>query len=83
MQADRQGLEVDQNFDAFQRIVGELLTEHRDRYALMRDAKIVEFFDTPGDAYREGMCRFDDEIFSIQEVTDQPIDLGFFSHVAN
>ena len=27
--------------------------------------------------------RFEDGIFSIQEVTDEPIDLGFWSHVAH
>lgn len=75
--------EVDANYDAFQRVLGDLLAQHRDQYALMRDRGIIGFFTRPGDAYREGLERFPDERFSIQEVTDEPIDLGFFSHVAH
>ena len=82
MDTARQKQEVDRNYDVFMRMVGSLLPEHRDQLALMRDGKIVEFFDKPGDAYRAGIERFSDGIFSIQEVTDEPIDLGFWSHVA-
>lgn len=82
MDDSRQRLEVDRNYDAFMRVLGSLLPEHRDQLALMRDGQIVEFFDKPGDAYRAGVDRFPDGIFSIQEVTDEPIDLGFWSHVA-
>ena len=46
----------------------------------MLDGAIVALFDKPGDAYREGVARYADEVFSIQEVTDEPIDLGFRSH---
>jgi hypothetical protein len=42
----------------------------------------VAFFKKPGDANRAGVEAFPDGIFSIQEVTDEPIDLGFWSHVA-
>jgi hypothetical protein len=82
MDAQRQRTEVDQNYDAFMRVLGDILPGHRDQYALMRDCAIVAYFDKPGDAYREGLARYADEIFSIQEVTDEPIDLGFWSHVA-
>jgi hypothetical protein len=78
----RQKLEVDRNYDVFMRMLSSILDDHRDEYALMRDGKIVEFFAKPGDAYRTGVARFPDQIFSIQEVTDEPIDLGFWSHVA-
>lgn len=78
----RQKLEVDNNYDVFMRALGSLLAEHRDQLALMRDGQIVGFFDKPADAYRAGVERFPDGVFSIQEVTDEPIDLGFWSHVA-
>ncbi len=74
--------EVSANYDAFQRVVGRLIASHRDQFALMRNAQIVEFFEKPGEAYRAGVARFSDARFSIQEVTEEPIDLGFFSHVA-
>jgi hypothetical protein len=61
--------------------LGSLLPEHRDEYALMRDSVVVDFYRKPGEANRAGVERFPDQIFSIQEITDEPIDLGFWSHV--
>lgn len=78
----RQKAEVDRNYDVFMRMLKSLLPEHRDEYALMRDGEIVDFFTKPGDAYREGLARYSDRVFSLQEITDEPIDLGFWSHVA-
>ena len=82
MDQSRQKLEVDRNYDVFMRMLSALLPEHRDEYALMRDGKIVGFFKKPGEANRVGVDMFPDGIFSIQEVTDEPIDLGFWSHAA-
>jgi hypothetical protein len=65
------------------RMLGSLLPEHRDKHALMRDGEIVGLFAKPGEANRAGVQRYPDGIFSIQEVTDEPIDLGFWSHVAH
>lgn len=81
MDRELQAREVDRNYDAFVRILGTLLPDHRNQFALMRDAKVVDFFERPGDANRAGVDRYPDQIFSIQEVTDEPIDLGFWSHV--
>lgn len=83
MDVERQDREVDRNYDAFVKVLAHILPEHRDRLALMRDGKIVDFFDKPGDADRAGYERFPDGIYSIQEVTDEPIDLGFWSHVGH
>lgn len=82
MDAERQRQEVDRNYDVFMRILSDLLPEHRDEYALMRDGEIIGFFTKPGDAHKAGVKTYADGIFSIQEVTDEPIDLGFWSHVA-
>lgn len=79
---DRQKEQVDRNYDAFVRQLADILPEHRDEHALMRDGAIVDFFAKPGDAYRAGVARFADGIFSIQEVTDEPIDLGLWSHAS-
>lgn len=79
----RQKLEVDQNYDAFSRMLGTLLPQHRDQLALMRDGEVVGFYTTPREALEAATQKFSDGIFSIQEVTDEPIDLGFWSHVAS
>jgi hypothetical protein len=72
--------EVRRNYEAFMQELPELLVTQRDKFALMRDAKIVEFFDTSGDAYRAGQKLYPDQRFSIQQVIDSVVDLGFFSH---
>lgn len=77
---ERQAVEVDRNYDVFERLLGGLLPQHRDEYALMREGEIVAFFKSVGAANREGMARYPDQIFSIQEVTDEPIDLGFWTY---
>ncbi len=76
----RQKLEVDRNYDAFTRVLGDILEDHRDQLALMRDGNIVGYFNTPREALFAATERFPDGVFSIQEVTDEPIDLGFWSH---
>lgn len=73
--------QIDGNYDAFQRSLSSVIGQHRDEFALMRDQSVVDFFRSAGDAYRAGLSRFSDGMFSIQEVTDQPIDLGFHSVV--
>ena len=75
-------LEVDRNFEYFQTIVGSLLPANEGRFALLRHAGMDGLFDTVVDAARSGASRFLDGVFSVQEVTLQPVDLGFYSHVA-
>jgi hypothetical protein len=82
MDAARQKQEVDRNYDALMRMLGSVLIEHRDQLALMRDGRIVGYYQTPREALHAASGLFPDGIFSIQEVTDEPLDLGFWSHVA-
>jgi hypothetical protein len=72
--------EVKRNYEVFMQKLPDLLATYRGKFALMRDTEIVEFFDTSGDAYRAGLRLYPDQRFSIQQVTDSPVDLGFFSH---
>ena len=83
MDVTRQRLEVDRNYDVFTRLLGAMLADHRDQLALMRDGEVVGFYKTPREALEAASEKFSDGIFSIQEVTDEPIDLGFWSHVAS
>jgi hypothetical protein len=80
---ERQKEEVDRNYDAFVKMLKSILPEHRDQLALMRDERVVGYFDTPRSALEAAYMRFPDGIFSIQEVTDKPLDLGFWSHVGH
>ena len=76
-------LEIDKNMFAFQSQVAGLLDKHRGHFALLRDQKIIDVFESLRKAIDVAHQKFADGKFSIQEVTDQPIDLGFFSHVEN
>lgn len=73
--------EVERNYKVFAEKLPSLLASHRGKFALMKDGEIVEFFDTARDAYVTGLKLFEkDRPFSVQEVAETPIDLGFFSH---
>ena len=72
--------EVDKNFEAFKAMLPELLKDHAGKHVLLRDAKLIEKFDTAGDALIYAQAQFPDGLYSIQEVTGHTIDLGFFSH---
>ena len=72
--------EVGRNFEEFQKLLPAILESKRGRIALMRDGKIVEFFNTRPQARAAGDARYSDGIWSMQEVTDEVIDLGLVSH---
>ena len=68
--------EVRQNFDAFQKLLPEILKEKRGKIALMRDKQIVDYFNTRLQARAAAEARYPDGIWSIQEVTDEIAYLG-------
>ena len=78
MQTDREK-QIDSNYDFFQRSLAKILPDHRGEFALLRDRQIVGFFAGPGEAYREGLRLYSDELFSVQEVEDRPAEMGLIS----
>ena len=76
-------IEVDRNLEAFRPQIPELLKTHAGKYALLRHQAIVGFFDTLPDALVTGQKLYTDQLFSIQEVTETSVDLGFFSHAVH
>jgi hypothetical protein len=80
MTSQRQREEIDRNYEAFMAMLPSLLDEHRDQEALMRNGRIVGYFDKAVDAYQAGVERFPDGIFSVQEVTDEPVHLGYWAN---
>lgn len=75
--------EVDVNFERFQQLLPELMKTHAGKYALMRGGSVEAFFASPSVAMAAGRSQFPDGLFSVQEVTDRPVDLGFFSHAVD
>jgi hypothetical protein len=72
--------QVNLNFEAFQVLLPTILPLYRDKYALMKDGKAVGFYSTLEDVYMTADQFYRDQPFSVQKVTETPIDLGFFSH---
>ncbi|MEQ9450469.1 MAG: hypothetical protein RJQ07_02695 [Pseudomonadales bacterium] len=73
--------EVDANFESFVRQIPKLLNEHAEgQFALIRHQSIVRVFKSAGDAVRYGKAEYEDNIFSVQEITAKLLDLGYFSH---
>lgn len=71
---------IDDNYAAFERVLPDIMQQYAGRFALMRDAKIVDFYDTARDAVTAGTCLYEDGEFSVQEVTQTPVNLGYFSY---
>lgn len=76
-------IEVDRNLEAFREKLPELLLTHRGKFALIRHREVTGIFDTLMDALIAGQKLYSDQIFSIQEITEKFIDLGFFSHAVH
>lgn len=83
MDHDRQRQEIERNYDVFQRSLRAYLETQRDRFALMRGGQVLGFFDTPDHADMTGAARFADRIYSIQQVTDEPVQLGIYANAVS
>jgi hypothetical protein len=80
MSDQRIRVQIDQNFEKFQALLPTMLPLYQDKYALMKDSEVVGFYSTLEDAYMTANRFFHDQPFSVQKVTETPVDLGFFSH---
>lgn len=75
--------EVAANFDYFQRSLAQHLRAHAGEYALLKNRRVHGYFANPGDADREGWTRFPDHLYSIQQVTPEPIELGVYANAGD
>ena len=75
--------EIDTNFDFFQRTLGDYLPDFSGKYALLKNCEVVAFFDSAFEAEQAGEKEFSDGLYSIQQVSEAPADLGFFTYAFN
>jgi len=73
-------LEIERNLFAFLPQIPRLLENHAGEYAVLRNQAVVCIQPRLADAMAIGDLKFPDGIYSIQEVTDKPVELGFFSY---
>jgi hypothetical protein len=74
---------VDDNLDFFLGELPNLQQTNLGKFALLHNRTIVGFYDTPLDAASAGNLTYPDKLFSIQQVTDVPVDLGYYSHASS
>ena len=72
--------EVDRNFEEFEKILPTIIGAHRDKFALMKDGKILAFYSSAEDARVTASSFIPDGLYSIQHVVDTTINLGFFNN---
>jgi hypothetical protein len=72
--------EVDRNYEAFVKMLPQILPVHRDRFALMKNGEILGYFSTMEDAREAAGMVIKDRLFSIQQVTDAPLGMGFYTN---
>ena len=75
--------EIEKNFEAMSRKIDEYIPMHANKYALMRNGEVIEFYTHWDDAYKTGARFYGDGLFSVQKVTKTPVDLGYFSHAVH
>lgn len=71
--------EVDRNYAAFSQMLPELTAEHGETFALMKGGRVLGFFKNAEEARTYAVASIEDGLYSIQFVSREPIDLGFFT----
>lgn len=75
--------EIQRNLFAFLPKLKALLPEHEGSFAVLHNEEIVGIYEKLSEALRDAQRRFEDGLFSIQRVTDKPVELGMFSSADN
>ena len=70
--------QLDRNQAAYEAIQKEMEGKYMGRVVLMHDGEVVEVYNDGGDAYKVGCEKFGLGNFSLVNVGERPIDLGFF-----
>jgi hypothetical protein len=55
------------------------LLKDENKYALLKDGKLVAVYETMPDAVTTAEKMFSDGLWSVQKITDRPINLGYRS----
>ena len=77
-------MESKENFKFFNKNKDKFLQDGRvGKFALLKDKKVIQWFDTFNDAIETGKRQFGEGEFSVQELKkiDNIANLGFFSYV--
>ena len=73
--------EVDKNYDFFKTQISRLKSSHLKKFVLLHNREISDFFTSEDDAIKIGKEKYGEGGFSVQQVSDRPIELGYQSYV--
>ena len=79
MISDDKHSQLERNYVAFMKVLPTLLPDHSGEYALMRHGAVIEYFHSAVAALSHGRTIYDDDLFSVQEVTTRTADFGWHS----
>ena len=74
--------EVLGNREVFRAAYPTLIGDHQGRYAVYRHRELIQIFDSFRSALAYCGRAFSDRIFSIQEITAEAVDVGWFVHAS-
>ena len=60
-----------------------IINLYNNKYALLKNAEIIDYFDTMDDAIKYAKIRFEDGLYSIQKVNETPVSLGYIGSFLN
>jgi hypothetical protein len=73
-------VEIERNYAVFKDMLDDLCAKSAGQYALFHNQELEGIYPTASEAGRAGYSKFGDGPFSIQLVSKEPVDLGFFSY---
>jgi hypothetical protein len=68
--------QVQKNYEAFKKMLPDLIVDKSNKHALLRDEQLTAVFDTLRDAITAAEKMYPDGRWSIQHITIKPVDLG-------
>lgn len=75
--------EIDKNYDFFLKELPNIINLYNNKYALLKNAEIIDYFDTMDDAIKYAKIKFEDGLYSIQKVNETPVSLGYIGSFLN
>lgn len=75
--------EIERNLFAFLTMIPSLLQEHEGEYAVLKNKQIIGLFSKLSEALKVADEAIPDGLYSIQRVTDRPVELGFYAHAGH
>jgi hypothetical protein len=80
---DARKVELERNYGEFEKLLPKFRPHEMGKFALMRDGKLINIFDSAKDAVLFADAQFKDDMYSVQHINPKPADLGYFSHAVS